>query len=174
MVSVSFEKVKTLTILSSTNKSTFELALVKWGNNDLKYDLRKWGNDGNTPYKGITFDKNELEKVYRILSRLPDLDENLSIYKKVKVGSIDATIYSILGEFKSNSKMKGYVTFMSWGGSPKLDIRCWNKDFSICSKGVTLSEKEKNILISCLNNEFKDRNEDILFDTSNIDDALFI
>lgn len=37
-----------------------ELNLVKWGDNDPKYDLRPWNEDRSKMGKGITLTKEEL------------------------------------------------------------------------------------------------------------------
>ena len=37
-----------------------ELDLVKWGDNDPKYDLRRWNADRSKMTKGITLTKDEL------------------------------------------------------------------------------------------------------------------
>lgn len=37
-----------------------ELNLVKWGENELKYDLRRWNEDRSRMTKGATLSKEEL------------------------------------------------------------------------------------------------------------------
>lgn len=37
-----------------------ELNLVKWGENEPKYDLRRWNDDRSKMTKGITLTKEEL------------------------------------------------------------------------------------------------------------------
>lgn len=37
-----------------------ELNLVKWGDNEPKYDLRRWNEDRSRMTKGITLSKEEL------------------------------------------------------------------------------------------------------------------
>lgn len=170
-----FEKIKVLVELSKTRKASYQLSLIRWNSSGEKYDLRKWGDDGNTPYKGITMNRNELQNLYNILKDIRIDNDDLSVYKKTKVGSIDVTIYEVFGEYKSRGELKGYVTYTSWNGTPKIDVRGWNEDFSKCSKGVTLSEKEKNVLVNYLKKEFEVKlssNED--YDTSTIDDDIFI
>lgn len=174
MANLRFEKVKVLHTLSKTSNSQFELSLVKWNNNEAKYDLRKWGDDGKKPYKGITFNKDELLKIYNILKDADNLSIDANIFKNINSNTIKAIIYKNLGEFKHRSKLKGYVTYTSWGGPAKIDIRCWDEDFKTCSKGVTLSEKERASLVQFLSTEFNSKENNIDFDTSEIDDLLFL
>lgn len=44
---------------------------------------------------------------------------------------------------------------MSWNdGSAKIDIRAWNEDYCMMSRGITLTEEEARVLVSMLGREF--------------------
>ena len=43
-----------------TRGSHLELNLVKWGDNEPKYDLRRWNEDRSKMTKGVTLSKEEL------------------------------------------------------------------------------------------------------------------
>lgn len=47
-----------------------ELNLVKWGENELKYDLRRWNDDRSKMTKGITLTKEELLTLQDELSNI--------------------------------------------------------------------------------------------------------
>lgn len=47
-----------------------ELNLVKWGENDPKYDLRRWNDDRSKMTKGITLTKEELLTLQDELSNI--------------------------------------------------------------------------------------------------------
>lgn len=47
-----------------------ELNIVKWGDNDPKYDVRIWNDNHTKLGKGITFTKTELEKLAEIVGGL--------------------------------------------------------------------------------------------------------
>lgn len=175
MPTIEFEKVKLLATIATYSKKTYELCLVKWNNGSIKYDLRKWGDDGKTPYRGITFTETELRNVYQLLKdyKFTQLDQYEKKYQK---GDVVAYIYEVLGEFKSSGKMKGYVTYTGWSGSPKIDIRHWTDDFTTCSKGITLSKSEMKNLITYLKSEFELKIEEVKEDneTNDVLDSLFL
>ena len=46
---------------------------------------------------------------------------------------------------------------VSWNGDPpKLDLRRWNADHTKCNKGVTLSRKEAENLLTALKEELEE------------------
>ena len=47
-----------------------ELNLVKWGENEPKYDLRRWNDDRSKMTKGITLTKEELLTLQYELSNI--------------------------------------------------------------------------------------------------------
>lgn len=49
------------------------LTLIKWGNNEPKYDVRPWNEDMTKMGKGITFDSSDL---FDLLSLIEDALEN--------------------------------------------------------------------------------------------------
>ncbi|MGE4214120.1 MAG: YdbC family protein [Anaerotignaceae bacterium] len=60
MADIKFEIIKPLGVLSSSENSSKELNLVKWGSGEPKYDIRAWQDDHKKPLKGITLNKDEL------------------------------------------------------------------------------------------------------------------
>lgn len=56
-----------IAVLEDRGHETVELNLIKWGNNQAKYDLRRWNEDGE-PLKGITLSEDAIEELYRALS----------------------------------------------------------------------------------------------------------
>lgn len=55
-----YKIVEELGILSETSKGWQKLlAKVKWGDNDVKYDIRSWSEDRTKCSKGITLSEEE-------------------------------------------------------------------------------------------------------------------
>lgn len=54
------EILDTLAELPESRGYHLELNLVKWGDNDPKYDLRRWNEDRSKMTKGVTLSKEEL------------------------------------------------------------------------------------------------------------------
>lgn len=67
---VDFKIVEYLGVLSE--KSTGwkkELNLVKWGDNEPKFDVREWSEDHTKMGKGIVLTEEELLKLYQIIEK---------------------------------------------------------------------------------------------------------
>jgi len=170
---VKFEKIRQIGIISSTKNSSYEFNVVKWGDRKPKYDIRKWGDKGKTPYRGASFSKDEMYKIHMILSENLKRDRVLNEPKTYEYGTLKVMIYEVLGEYRKTSQMKGLVTFSSWSNKPKYDIRMWSEDFLTCKKGVTFNERECELLLSLLKMELeKDNSNSQNFDTKDIDDLL--
>ncbi len=60
MAEIKCEILETLAEFPEHNGYHLELNLIQWGNNDPKYDLRRWNSDRSRMTKGITFSKEEL------------------------------------------------------------------------------------------------------------------
>lgn len=60
-----YEIVKKIKVLSRGNVKTKELNIVKWGNFDPMFDIRKWEND--QPGKGIVLTIEEAKELYKAL-----------------------------------------------------------------------------------------------------------
>ena len=56
--------------ISSKNGWTKELNLISWNGKEEKYDIRSWNNDHTKMSKGITFTKEELERLKELLINL--------------------------------------------------------------------------------------------------------
>ncbi len=74
-----YEVIEKFGVLDSDSKMPKELRLIKWGDNDPKYDIRGWGvNDDGTERmtKGITSDAEELYSLFTILEEMNDKEED--------------------------------------------------------------------------------------------------
>lgn len=60
-MSIKFEIVKEIAVLSESKNWTKELNIVKWEDNPPKYDIRNWSENHEKPGKGITLSKEEME-----------------------------------------------------------------------------------------------------------------
>lgn len=148
-----FEIVRRIGTVSNTSNSSLDLNLLIWNNGKPKYDLRKWGGKGTEPYKGVTFTRDELIKLYEILTSSRYRDKSNTPKYTANFGRSSAYIYEVLGVYKDAKKMPGQVTYTSWGSTPKYDIRTWNEDYTVCGKGISLKESECDSLIKIIKNE---------------------
>lgn len=70
---IKYDVIEKLGVLDSDSPNPKELRIVRWNNGDAKYDIRQWkqNEDGTeTPFKGITFDSEELYSLYEILKTM--------------------------------------------------------------------------------------------------------
>ena len=73
MPEIKYEIVEKIAVLSTTEKGwSKELNLVSWNEREPKFDLRDWNEEHDKMGKGITLNKEEVEK----------LKESLNSYKK--------------------------------------------------------------------------------------------
>lgn len=64
MAEITYEIVKKIEVLSTTEKGWCkELNLVSWNGREPKFDLRDWSEDHTKMGKGVTFSKEEMEKL---------------------------------------------------------------------------------------------------------------
>ena len=64
MAEITYEIVKKIEVLSMTEKGWCkELNLVSWNGREPKFDLRDWSEDHTKMGKGVTFSKEEMEKL---------------------------------------------------------------------------------------------------------------
>lgn len=176
MSEITCEKIRLIRILSKTNKSSFELGVVKW-NGVEKYDLRRWSEDGRIAYKGITVNSEELYEISKILQKALNEKKNKEPIIRSKIDNYDVSIFNDFGNF-NNKKRTGKVTYTSWReNDPKYDIRGWNDDYTHCSRGVALTEEECRQLISAIQSEStyqSEKKDESSFDPSFIEKDLFI
>lgn len=59
---VKYNKIDELVCIDCSKNWEISLGLVQWGDNDPKYEIRKWKKDG-TAGKGITFTKEQLKQL---------------------------------------------------------------------------------------------------------------
>ena len=69
MPEITFEIVKKIETLSTTDKGwSKELNLVSWNGREPKFDLRDWSEDHTKMGKGVTFSKEEMNKLKEALN----------------------------------------------------------------------------------------------------------
>ena len=70
---IKYEIVEHLATIKDWGLTTLELNIVKWGDNQEKYDLRRW--ERNIPGRGITLTKEDMEKLFWAINDELDLIE---------------------------------------------------------------------------------------------------
>ena len=69
MAEIKFEIKESFGVLSTSSKGwKKELTLVSWNDREAKYDLREWDPEYEKMAKGLTFTKDELNKLKDILN----------------------------------------------------------------------------------------------------------
>ena len=63
---VKYEIVKELVSVEVSKNWDIVMALVKWGDKEPKYEIRRWKKDG-TAGKGVTFTKDQLKEFVKII-----------------------------------------------------------------------------------------------------------
>lgn len=68
-IRVEYTVTKKIAVISTSPKGwTKELRLIKWGDNDPKYDIRDWAPDDAKMGKGVTFSKDELVALGKVIA----------------------------------------------------------------------------------------------------------
>ncbi len=70
MADLTFEIIQNLGVLDSEGKWKKELNIVKWGENDPKFDIRAWNEDHTKPGKGISLSAAELQSLKDLLNSI--------------------------------------------------------------------------------------------------------
>jgi len=71
MAELKYEIIKTIGVLSESPKGwKKELNLISWNGRDPKYDIRDWSPDREKMGKGITFTKEELLNLNKLLTSI--------------------------------------------------------------------------------------------------------
>lgn len=159
--------------LSDWNGDT-EFSIVNW-NGQVKYDLRKWGEDGK-PLKGLTIDKDEIHSFIRLVDEAIKGEKSNIPIQTIKMPFSTVYVYNYYGNFGTSGVYKKMITYTKWVRQAKYDIRLWRDDFSRCSNGVSLTEKEMQKLSYIIHSKIlkneKDNSRKGSIDTSDIDDLL--
>ena len=140
MSTIKFRRITEYGSLSASGKNP-QFNLVDW-NGYEKYDIRRWDDTNTQPYKGITFDEEELEELLQALKIAVDAKKSTTPTKVVPCGSATAKIMDIFGFLPQYSDWAKLVTYTDWGYGAKYDLRSWAPDYSKCGKGITLGESE--------------------------------
>lgn len=135
-----FELLEVYEILSTTRKTKTVFSKVRW-RNFIRYDLRKWNLDLSTPYKGISFTKEELKQILSIGSQKIE-DEARYSYSSDR---IQAQIYNQILTFSEHKEGEELwikqICIVDWGYGKSFDFRKWTKNYEKCSRGISLSPK---------------------------------
>lgn len=75
MAELKYTIVQSLGVLAETAKGTKELNMVSWNERPPKYDIREWWDDYTQMSKGLTFSREELLALKKLLNGLDDLKE---------------------------------------------------------------------------------------------------
>lgn len=71
MAELKFEITEHIAILSESAKGwTKELNLISWNGREPKYDIRDWDPKHEKMGKGVTFSKEEMDKLKAILNQI--------------------------------------------------------------------------------------------------------
>ena len=65
-----FTVVEEIAVLSEAGNWNKELNIVKWGDNEPKYDIRTWNNGRTRAGKGITLSLEEIKELKKALNSL--------------------------------------------------------------------------------------------------------
>lgn len=151
MSEFSYEIIKNLLVLSGASKGwKKELNVVKWGENQPKFDIRSWGDNHKIMGKGITLSPKELVKViHTIANNMSELSTNR---KGLVIGDskYNCEVFVECGVISTNKKgWSKEVNIVRWaGGNLCFDLRSWGPQKNRIGKGITLDEKEAKALVS--------------------------
>lgn len=71
MADLKFEIVEEIGVVSEGSKGwKTELNIIKWGDNNPKYDLRSWNPEHTKMGKGVTLTSEELKSLKKILNEI--------------------------------------------------------------------------------------------------------
>lgn len=118
--------------------------LVNW-NGVERYDLRHWLEDG-TPGKGITFTKEEMEKLFYSLDGFDFSEKYEKPIRVYNSGKMRALFYRLISSLSisyfSETTWNKEVNVLDWGYGIKVDFRKWSEDYDKCGKGISISFDE--------------------------------
>lgn len=70
MAEIKFEITERIAVLSESPKGwTKELNLISWNGREPKYDIRDWDPNHEKMGKGVTLNKEEMEKLKEVLNK---------------------------------------------------------------------------------------------------------
>lgn len=122
-------------------------------NGNQKFELRYWGDDGETPWDNeIKLTRDELRKLYLLLFiglHTPKQPSPIATIKKY--GQI-VNVYNYFGDVGDTNLFQ--FTYTSWDSMCKYDLRHWDNNFSDCWRGVRMTEGECKVLLRILDKEF--------------------
>ena len=151
MGKLKYERLRQIGVLSEYDDS-LQFNLMNWGGYE-KYDIRRWSEDGEQPFKGITVDEEELPDLLELLQEAVEEEKSVTPEHTVSLGKATAKILDTFGVFGASGSWDKEVCYVDWGRGAKYDLRPWSSDYSSCGKGVTLNEGECLRLIELLSQE---------------------
>ena len=130
-----------------------ELNKVKWNDSEPKWDIRKWSEDGKTPFKGVALDDSEASQLVSLIETALETKKNSKPIQEVSLGRATAKILNVFGKLSESGKMTKQLLYVNWGKKPKYYLRSWSEDYQKCGKGLTLDEAECKKLYDLLTAE---------------------
>jgi len=73
MAELKFEITQKLGVIAQTAMGAKELNMVSWNDRPAKYDIRDWSEDYSQMSKGLTFTKEEMTSLKKLLNSLKDI-----------------------------------------------------------------------------------------------------
>lgn len=136
----------------SNRKNAATFALVDW-NGYQRYDLRAWNEDYTVPFKGLSFNEEEIIDLLDSLSNYVAKSYSNPLHT-IDMGKTKAKVYHTVCELSSSTIKEilwtKMVAIVDWGYGQKYDFRKWTENFERCSKGVCLTQEEVDTLVGIL------------------------
>ncbi len=148
--SIPFEIIDDYGILKKSKKTPYYFRKINW-NSHVKYDIRTWGEDGERPFKGITFSREELRVIYEMARTFIISPNPSNCFKDCSSGRIKCRIMrhlSTLKEYENGQdEWAKECNLVDWGYGIKLDVRSWKNNYERSGKGISLDVDEARSLI---------------------------
>ena len=109
---IKYTIVRHIATIKGWGTKTLEFNVVKWGNNPAKYDLRRW--DGDSPGKGLTLSKDDLEELFNIIGDELELFEGDEVEEKSMLPYIPSRTTDVFEE-KTKQEEIDYRNFFVHG-----------------------------------------------------------
>lgn len=140
-------QIKTIYGSLSERKMAPIFSLVNWNGYD-RFDLRPWRGNMSSPGKGVTFTKEEIDRLQTRLRsfnfEVPDSRAKpRSVFQTPKATAKLYDSICVVSENEGKGQLwKKEVQWIDWGHGIKVDIRKWSEDYQKCSRGLTMTARE--------------------------------